>query len=160
MDSRLSEISQLAQPAKTPAYTQLLDTIFANPEGDPATIHAIGQLVGAVVHDAVGLLVTRTVLSDLIKRIKTNLTSTQLRKTAIETVLHQPEFVSRQGRFESHVTELRECLAGLLEDEEDWSAAARVLQAIPMNDGQRSGWVFHSYVVARLIDLVLINHDQ
>ncbi|KAG0149968.1 hypothetical protein CROQUDRAFT_668861 [Cronartium quercuum f. sp. fusiforme G11] len=137
MDSRLLEISQLGQTAKTPAYVQLLDSLFANPNSLD-TISSLSQFVGAVVQDAVGLLVTRTVLSELIERIKTNIPSTEIRRKAIETVLDQSEFRSRESRFEAHVAELREMLAGLLEDEEDWSSAARMLQGIPMNPGHRT----------------------
>lgn len=135
MESQLRSIAQQPQSSKTSAYIDLLNSKVFKPT---IKFEYLSQFVQAIVQDSVGLLLTNNLLSELIRQINSQLQITSdLKRQALETILSQPDFCSRQNRFEDHVSQLRQTLASLLEDEEDWSGAARVLQAIPLNQTHR-----------------------
>jgi len=54
---------------------------------------------------------------------------------------------SRISSIQIQVNTLRFQLADLLEEEEEWSAAARVLMGISMDSGQRSASAFNTMTV-------------
>lgn len=135
MEVRLSEISKLNQTSKSSAYIEVLQSILT--QKDSSTISSINQFIGSIVQDSVGLLVTKTVLTELIKHINQIEINLEFKRELIETILNQTDFCNRESRFEEQVTELRESLADLLEAEEDWTGAARVLQGIPLSGTNR-----------------------
>ena len=149
MESRLAQISSLAQKDKGPAYVAALNDVFASP--DPAIIAAdVRTIVDTVLQDNV--VVGRQVLLELARLLgeKSSLDS-EIRKQIVESTLSivQPrlvsyeEQVSRQPVYRSirltfpEVNALRFILADILESEEDWSGAARVLTGISLDAGQR-----------------------
>ncbi|EGG09234.1 uncharacterized protein MELLADRAFT_34524 [Melampsora larici-populina 98AG31] len=157
MEVRLSEISKLNQTSKSSAYIELLHTILT--KKDHQTIHSLNIFIGSIVQDAVGLLVTKTVLNELIKHIKEE-SDREFKRQLIETILNQTEFCNRESRFEEQVTDLREALADLLEEEEDWSGAAKVLQGIPLTGTNRT--VSDEYrlkIYIRILRLLLEDDD-
>ncbi|KAF8076435.1 hypothetical protein FPV67DRAFT_1407124 [Lyophyllum atratum] len=160
MDNRLAQISALTQKDKGPAFIALIPEIISRP--DPSTLVTdLHKLVDTVVNqDSVGLVVGRQVLSELVKVLgEGSIKDVELRKRVVENTLTtvQPRIVS----YEEQVNTLRFQLADLLEEEEEWSEAARVLMGISLDSGQRSvgdGDKLRVYV--RVVRLLLEDEDS
>jgi COP9 signalosome complex subunit 4 len=138
-NNHLSEINQLPQQAKAKAYSDLLRSLFAPPRTEES-VSSITQFVANIVQDAVGLLISKTVLSELVSLIETELKGNDqmdFKRTLLESVLEQPDLCGRTVRFEEQISSLRESLASLLEEQEEWSEAARALQGIPLDGTHR-----------------------
>ncbi|KAF8897566.1 hypothetical protein BD779DRAFT_1491531 [Infundibulicybe gibba] len=160
MEKRIAPISALSQKDKGPAFISLIPEILAN--SNPDTIFGdLHILVDTVVNqDSVGLVVGRQVLSELVKLLGEGvIKDVQLRKRVVEDTL-----ATVQGRivsYEEQVNTLRFQLADLLEDEEEWSEAARVLMGISLDSGQRTtgdGDKLRVYV--RIVRLLLEDEDS
>ncbi|KAF9534291.1 hypothetical protein CPB83DRAFT_844002 [Crepidotus variabilis] len=136
MEAKLAQFSSLSQKDKGPAYIALIPEILSQP-GD-ALAKDLHTLVDTVVNqDSGGLVVGRQFLSELVKALgEGGIKDIEVRKRVVEDTLNtvQPKIVS----YEEQVNTLRFQLADLLEEEEDWSSAARVLMGISLDSGQRS----------------------
>jgi COP9 signalosome complex subunit 4 len=127
MDSRLAQFAALNQKDKAPAYLSLVSEILAR-QDQSLIAPDLHTLVETVVQDA-GIVVGRQVLSELVRNLGTgSISDHNLRKRVVEETLStlQPRIVS----YEEQVNSLRFQLADLLETEEEWSEAARVLMGI------------------------------
>ncbi|PPQ98491.1 hypothetical protein CVT24_003982 [Panaeolus cyanescens] len=159
MEAKLSQISALSQKDKGPAFISLIPEIFSQPE---ATISQnLRLLVDTVVNqESVGLVVGRQVLSEVVKSLGEGTVSDHdLRKQLVEGTLTivQPRIVS----YEEQVNSLRFQLADLLEEEESWSEAARVLMGISLDSGQRSvGDTDKLKIYVRIVRLLLEDEDS
>ncbi|KAF8760147.1 PCI domain [Rhizoctonia solani] len=132
--SQLSSIS--AQKDKSTAYSELLQNILNLPQDQiPA---ALLTYVGLIVNrDQPGIVVARQVLSELAGALEKNkVEDRDARKKVIQDVLDtlQPRLVS----YEEQTAALRLQMASLLEEEEEWVEAARVLMGISLDSGHRS----------------------
>ncbi|OBZ70205.1 COP9 signalosome complex subunit 4 [Grifola frondosa] len=117
MEAKLTQLASLSQKDKASAYH----------------IHI---LIDNVVNQDVNIVVGRHVLSELVKALADGvIKDAELRKRIVEDTLAtvQPRIVS----YEEQVNSLRFQLADLLEAEEGWSEAARVLMGISLDSGQR-----------------------
>ncbi|KAJ6599033.1 hypothetical protein DFH09DRAFT_21761 [Mycena vulgaris] len=160
MDGKLSALAALSQKDKGPAFIALIHEILARP--DPAAVAPdLHVLVDTVVNqDSVGLVVGRQVLSELVKILGEGaVKSPELRKALVEDTLAtvQPRIVS----YEEQVNILRFQLADILEEEEEWSEAARVLMGTSLDSGQRAmaeGEKLRVYV--RIVRLLLEDEDS
>jgi len=136
MDAKLAQFASLSQKDKGPAYTSLVPEILAQPEATiPRSVHTLIDTV--VNQDSAGLVVARQVLSELVKLLGEGaVKNVEIRKELIEDTLAsvQPRIVS----YEEQANNLRFQLADILEEEEDWSGAARVLMGISLESGQRT----------------------
>ncbi|OJT03760.1 COP9 signalosome complex subunit 4 [Trametes pubescens] len=137
MESRLAQFAALNQKDKATAYQSLLAEVLA--QEDQSNLHAeIHTLVdNAVNQESVGLVISRGILSELVKALSEGkVRNTEQRKRIVEDTLSivQPRIVS----YEEQVNSLRFQLADILEEEEQWSDAARVLTGISLDSGQRS----------------------
>ncbi|RUS23372.1 PCI domain-containing protein [Endogone sp. FLAS-F59071] len=132
--ARLTEI-QLADQKNRPAeYRALLEAILAS-QDQPAIVKDLQTFLDAVIHEQVGLVVSRQVLSDfcsLVDGIRDIETRKEVLKYAIERI--QPRVVS----FEEQMSTIREKLAAVHEQEDDYAEAAKVLQGIPLDSGHRT----------------------
>ncbi|CUA69074.1 COP9 signalosome complex subunit 4 [Rhizoctonia solani] len=131
--SQLSSIS--AQKDKSSAYSELLQNILNLPQDQvPA---ALLVYVGLIVNrDQPGIVVARQVLSELAGALEKNkIEDREARKKVIQDVLDtlQPRLVS----YEEQTAALRLQMASLLEEEEEWVEAARVLMGISLDSGHR-----------------------
>ncbi|KZS97697.1 hypothetical protein SISNIDRAFT_436281, partial [Sistotremastrum niveocremeum HHB9708] len=159
MDRRLTQIAPLQQKDKGPAYLSLLSETLRTKS--PNLVNDVKLLVRVVVtEDHVGLVVARQVLTELSKSLDNNLVDiSEVKKAIINDTLEivQPQLVS----FEEQATSLRYQLADILEQEEEWSEAARVLMGISMESGNRA-WPeqdrFRVYV--RVVRLLLEDQDS
>jgi COP9 signalosome complex subunit 4 len=155
METKLSLISTLGQKDKGPAFIALIPEILSQPGISSAQdLHALVDTV--INQDSVGLVVGRQVLSELVKILGEGaIKDVELRKRVVEDTLAtvQPRIVSYEEQASPHVparrtlndiniqvNSLRFQLADLLEEEEEWSDAARVLMGISLDSGQR--WAF------------------
>lgn len=140
INHQFNEINQLPQPSKLKAYSDFLKHLFQQPK-TPGTIESINQFVSNIVQDAIGLLITKTILSELVELIKNQLSEIDqidFKRKLLESVLDQPDLCGRTVRFEEQISGLRESLAILLEEQEEWSEAARALQGIPLEGAHRN----------------------
>ncbi|KAF8974531.1 hypothetical protein BDZ97DRAFT_1647133 [Flammula alnicola] len=159
MEAKLTQISSLSQKDKGPAFISLIPEILS--QSGPNVAKDLHTLVDTVVNqDSVGLVVGRQVLSELVKILGEGaIKDVDLRKRVVEDTLAtvQPRIVS----YEEQVNSLRFQLADLLEDEEEWSDAARVLMGISLDSGQRSiGDSEKLRVYVRIVRLLLEDEDS
>ncbi|RDB22701.1 COP9 signalosome complex subunit 4 [Hypsizygus marmoreus] len=160
METQLAQFSALGQKDKGPAFISLIPEILARPT--PASVAAdLHTLVDTVVNqDSVGLVVGRQVLSELVKILGDGaIKDVELRKRVVEDTLNtvQPRIVS----YEEQVNTLRFQLADLLEEEEEWSDAARVLMGISLDSGQRATADADKLrVYVRIVRLLLEDEDS
>ncbi|KJA30241.1 hypothetical protein HYPSUDRAFT_50595 [Hypholoma sublateritium FD-334 SS-4] len=159
MEAKLIHISSLSQKDKGPTFISLIPDILSQP--GPSLAKDLHALVDTVVNqDSVGLVVGRQVLSELVKILGEGaIKDVDLRKRVVEDTLEtvQPRIVS----YEEQVNSLRFQLADLLEGEEDWSDAARVLMGISLDSGQRSiGDAEKLRVYVRIVRLLLEDEDS
>ncbi|THH28947.1 hypothetical protein EUX98_g5236 [Antrodiella citrinella] len=157
MEGRFAQIAALAQKDRAPAFITALSEILASPnQADIA--QDIHLLVDTVVQDSVGLVVGRQVLSELVKNIEEGaVKSVDVTKAIVEDTLQilQPKLVS----YEEQVNSLRFQLAQLLENEEEWSQAARVLMGISLDAGNRPN-EDKLRVYVRIVRLLLEDEDS
>lgn len=155
MESKLAQISGLAQKDKGPAYLSLVTEVLSRP--DHASIAPdVRSIVDTVLQDNV--VVGRQVLLELARVLgEKSALPPDLRKQIVEETLAivQPRLVSH----EEQVNALRFILADILESEEDWSGAARVLMGISLDAGQRTD-EDKLRVYVRIVRLLLEEEDS
>lgn len=159
MESKLAHFSTLNQKDKGPAFISLIPEILA--KENAAASADLHTLVNTVVNqESVGLVVGRQVLTELVKILGDGtVKDMELRKRLVEDTLAtiQPRIVS----YEEQVNSLRFQLADLLEAEEEWSDAARVLMGISFDSGQRAiGDADKLRVYVRIVRLLLEDEDS
>ncbi|KIJ70529.1 hypothetical protein HYDPIDRAFT_172329 [Hydnomerulius pinastri MD-312] len=160
MEAKLSQLATLSQKDKTPGYLALVSETLARPDqaSIPADLHVLVDTV--VNQESVGFVVGRQVLSELVASIGAGAISDHdLRKRIVEDTLAtlQPRIAS----YEVQVNSLRFQLADLLEAEEEWTEAARVLMGISLDSGSRSlpdEEKFRVYI--RIVRLLLEDEDS
>lgn len=112
MEKKLEEYATLGQKDKGPAFISLIPEILAKPPDSLVT--DLHTLVDTVVNlDAVGLVVGRQVLSELVKVLGEGvIKDLGLRKRVVENTLNtvQPRIVS----FEEQVWFLRVCFSSFV----------------------------------------------
>jgi COP9 signalosome complex subunit 4 len=148
----LQSLIALPQKEQAAAFVAFAQQIIAR--SDTSAVAAdVRNLVDTVVNqDAVGLVVGRQVLSDLVKILGDgSVKDAELRKTLVQETLAviQPRIVSYEEQVTRFVAScihtltcfqvniLRFQLADILEAEEEWSEAARVLMGTSLDSGQR-----------------------
>nr|GAT59451.1 constitutive photomorophogenic 8 [Mycena chlorophos] len=160
MSAKLTAVCALPQKEQAAAFVALAqDDIFS--KKPPSMASDLRALVDTVVNtDSVGLVVGRQVLSELVKILGDGVVKdVELRKTLVQETLAviQPKIVS----YEEQVNILRFQLADILEEEEEWSEAARVLMGTSLDSGQRAmadGDKLRVYV--RIVRLLLEDEDS
>jgi len=155
----LNQFSSLSQKDKGPAFISLISEVLS--QSDTDILKDLHTLVDTVVNqDNVGLVVGRQVLSELVRILGEGaIKDLELRKCVVVDTLAtvQPRIVS----YEEQVNTLRFQLADLLEEEEEWSEAAKVLMGISLDSGQRSvGDAEKLRVYVRIVRLLLEDEDS
>ncbi|KAI0771632.1 hypothetical protein BD413DRAFT_58918 [Trametes elegans] len=137
MESRLAQFAALNQKDKATAYQSLLSEILSRSDQSNLTAEIHTLIDNVVNQESVGLVISRGVLSELVKALSEGkVKDPEQRKQIVEDTLRivQPRIVS----YEEQVNSLRFQLADIFEEEESWSEAARVLMGISLDSGQRS----------------------
>ncbi|KAH8830517.1 hypothetical protein DL96DRAFT_1813555 [Flagelloscypha sp. PMI_526] len=135
LQKQLQDAISLGQKDKAPAFVALIPQILSSGTAVAPGLHSLVDTV--VNQDSVGLVVGRQVLSEITKVLSEKaIADDELRKEVIQDIINvvQPRIVS----YEEQVNALRLHLADILEAEEDWSEAAKVLMSISMDSSQRS----------------------
>ncbi|KAF8592384.1 hypothetical protein K439DRAFT_1378468 [Ramaria rubella] len=136
MEAKLSQLTTLPSKDQANGYLSLLSDILTQLNQSKVSTE-IHLLVDFVTQEHVNIVVGRPVLAELVKTLdEKRVKDREIRKAIVEDCLRiiQP----RLTRFEDQATSLRYQLADLLEEEEDFSEAARVLMAIPLDAGHRN----------------------
>ncbi|KAF9326145.1 COP9 signalosome complex subunit 4 [Podila minutissima] len=136
-NSRLASIGQATnQKDKIKGYQDLLGAILEHQDDHATATAQLEQFVTAATEESVGLVVSRQALSDLTAAVEG---AAQLPAENKKRV-YKHALDKVQGRvvsFEEQVSSIRNNLASIYEDEEDWAEAAQVLQGIPLDSGHR-----------------------
>ena len=94
----------------------------------------MGIFTTSIISDNVGPVVSQSALNELVKRLEV-IKDADLKRNSIQSIL--AALSSRSVSYEEQISHLREELANLLEAEEEWTEAAKALQGIPLDSGQR-----------------------
>ncbi|CAL5223938.1 g6541 [Coccomyxa viridis] len=126
----LDSVAQLTdQKQKIEQYRLLLNDILAS-----GSRQKCQSFVDHMLSDAVPLVISRQLLQAFTNEIKEKLSRDVHKDVATFTLDKlQPRVVS----YEEQVTAIREQLADLLIDEEDWNQAAKTLAGIDLDSGMR-----------------------
>ncbi|KAG0068428.1 hypothetical protein BGZ93_005721 [Podila epicladia] len=136
-NSRLASIGQATnQKDKIKGYQDLLAVILEHQDDHATATAQLEQFVTAATEESVGLVVSRQALTDLTAAVEG---AAQL-PAENKKCVYKHALDKVQGRvvsFEEQVSSIRNNLASIYEDEEDWAEAAQVLQGIPLDSGHR-----------------------
>jgi len=122
-----------SQSTRLSAYTSLLDQIYS-PSTPSLLTQNLTAFIDAILAESVSLVITRPVLVDFVSRLD-SIQDIEARKQVLTFALEKvhPRAVS----FEEQAASIREKLADIYEEEGDHKAAARALQGITLESGQR-----------------------
>lgn len=157
MDQKLAQLSTLNQKDKGTAYLSLLSGIFTS-QGSNNIAHDLHVLVDHLINQDAGIIAGRQVLTELVKSLTSaTIPDKELRKAIVEDILSIIQL--RATSYEEQVNLLKFELADILEHEEDWSGAARVLRGINLEASQRSDEE-KLRVYIRIVRLLLEDEDS
>lgn len=132
LQSKLQSIAGIAnQKDKVTEYKSLLESLYASNVGIVPKLQAF---VDAIVQENVGLVVSRQALTDYVSAL--NALDSEQKKEVIQYAL--PRVQARVVSFEEQISAMREMLAEVYEQDEEWTEAAKILQGIPMDSGHRT----------------------
>ncbi|BGP18230.1 hypothetical protein JCM10213_007859 [Rhodosporidiobolus nylandii] len=158
MDAELSRISSLPQKDKSSAYLQLLASTLSAPF-DPSFIPSLRSWLSTVSASDFPQIVARQVLDGFAAALDKAMEGedAERRKETLRmcTEVLQP----RANSFEELVCTLRERYADLLEADEEFPEAAKVLIGIPLESGSRPD-VYKLHVYIRIVRLFLEEEDS
>jgi len=131
LHAAISSIQSQAQ--KLSAFQSILEQIYTS---SPAAQLAdnLTAFIDAILSEAVSLVITRPALVDFVARLD-SIQEIETKKQVLTCSLDKlhPRMVS----FEEQAAAIREKLADVYEQEGDHKAAARALQGITLDSGQR-----------------------
>ncbi|KAI9281982.1 hypothetical protein BY458DRAFT_429177 [Sporodiniella umbellata] len=132
IEERLKEcVSISQQKEKVEAFSSVLGDVMASNETEQLKLY-----VDAVLNEQVSLVISRQLLSDCISLLDTRINNNVQKKELILYTISrtQPRAVS----FEEPLSQLREMLADVYENEDNNLEAAKTLQGIPLDSGHRA----------------------
>ncbi|GAA6061869.1 hypothetical protein JCM10212_001302 [Sporobolomyces blumeae] len=153
MEAELSRISSLAQKDKSQAYSSLLTQTL---ESSSSLASDLDQFLSTVVAADFPQIVARQVLQEYVAQVS-RVSDRDQKKEVMKASLNklQPRVTS----FEAEVCTLREQYADLLEQDEEFPEAAKVLIGIPLESGSRSD-AYKLGVYIRIVRLFLEEEDS
>ncbi|KAJ3342943.1 COP9 signalosome complex subunit 4 [Gonapodya sp. JEL0774] len=141
----LSQIaSNSSQRDKLPLYRQLLQSIVEAGKSlpTPAAVSHFREFLDHIVQESVALVVSRQLLQDFVQQVaewsKTRTTESDEDELKGLWGFALEKTQGRLVAFEEQVSIIRENLATILEEQEDWTEAAKTLQGIPLESGHRT----------------------
>ncbi|KAJ8456724.1 hypothetical protein ONZ45_g18604 [Pleurotus djamor] len=157
MESKLAQCASLAQKDKAPSYLSILSDALSGQR----IVQDIHTIVDHIVNqDSTTLVAGRQVLAELAKQLGDNgaIKDAEIRKVIAQDTL---ELVKSKISYEEQANLLRFQLADILESEEEWSEAARVLMAISTDSSQRSTSDEEKLrIYVRIVRLLLEDEDS
>ncbi|BGP41896.1 hypothetical protein JCM10449v2_005890 [Rhodotorula kratochvilovae] len=156
MDAELARIATLPQKDKSQAYLSLLSSTLSSPSSPSALEAALAQWLGTVTASDFPQIVARQVLEGFVAQLG-KVEDRETRKGVLRGALEmlQPRVTS----FEDQICTLREQYADLLEQDEEFPEAARVLIGIPLESGSRPD-EYKLKVYIRIVRLFLEEEDS
>ncbi|GAA5825410.1 hypothetical protein JCM11251_006971 [Rhodosporidiobolus azoricus] len=156
MDAELPRIASLPQKDKPAAYLSLLSQTLSNPAA-PSLVPSLRSWLSTVADSDFPQIVARQVLEGFAETLAQGLQDRETKKDVLKmcTEMLQPRATS----FEDLVCTLREEYANLLEEDEEYPEAAKVLIGIPLESGTRSdAYKFNTYI--HIVRLFLEEEDS
>ncbi|KAJ3277180.1 COP9 signalosome complex subunit 4 [Terramyces sp. JEL0728] len=145
----LEQLTQVPAKDKPAAYKHYIQTILANQPLDQ-----IKSFLHHSIQDSLGLVLSRQIFNDFIA------TFDSTRDKSI-WVYALEQLSSRQVPFEEQISVIREKLADIYQEDENWQEAANVLQGIPMESSSRT--ISEDYkikIYLRIVQLLLEVEDN
>ncbi|KAI8337271.1 hypothetical protein BC941DRAFT_353208 [Chlamydoabsidia padenii] len=129
-------ISLSQQKEKVDLFRSILEDILSSSSSPTDLVAHLEGYVNAVLDEQVGLVNARQLLTEFMELFDTRLQDPDVQKQLLSFAIEraQPRVVS----FEELLSQLREKLATLYEQEEDFLGAAKILQGIALDSGHRS----------------------
>lgn len=145
----LEQLTQVPPKDKPAAYKQYIQTILVN-----QPIDQIKSFIHHSVQDSLGLVLSRQIFNEFITAFEST-TDKNVWIYALE------QLSARQVPFEEQISLIREKLADIYQEEENWQEAANVLQGIPMESTSRT--ISEDYkikIYLRIVQLLLEIEDN
>ncbi|KAI8899739.1 PCI domain-containing protein [Globomyces pollinis-pini] len=138
IQSQLQQINSNASADRVPQYRQLLKEILSNSSSTSQLLESCKLFLNHAIQESLGLVLSRTIFQDFIQLFKDPSLdiSVDIRKQIWSLSLEK--LSTRIVAFETEISEIRETLAEIFEDEENWNDAANVLKGIPLESGTRT----------------------
>ncbi|ORZ14770.1 hypothetical protein BCR42DRAFT_417643 [Absidia repens] len=137
-------LSLSQQKEKIDSFRSILETILSSTSSSSQSgnvnntdlVAHLKEYVNTVLDEQVGLVNARQLLKEFIDLFSTRLVDHEVQKQLLSFAIEraQPRVVS----FEEQLSQLREKLASIYEQEEDFLGAAKILQGIALDSGHRS----------------------
>ncbi|GAA5934286.1 uncharacterized protein JCM15063_004528 [Sporobolomyces koalae] len=153
MEGELGRISGLPQKDKSQAYSALLSQTLSS---STALTRDLDQFLSTVVAADFPQIVARQVLQEYVHQI-VEISDRDVKKQVMKQSLH--ELQPRVTSFEPEVCVVREKYANLLEEDEEFPEAAKVLIGIPLESGSRPD-DYKLRVYIRIVRLFLEEEDS
>ncbi|KAI8978599.1 PCI domain-containing protein [Pilobolus umbonatus] len=124
------------QKEKIDSFRSILSDIIDDVKIPSEQLQLLQDYIEAVLDEQVGLVIARQLLSEFISLFNTKITDQNIQKQLLKYAIEraQPRAVS----FEESLSQLREKLADVYENEGDGLEAAKILQGIPLDSGHRT----------------------
>ncbi|KAI8816352.1 uncharacterized protein EV422DRAFT_501466 [Fimicolochytrium jonesii] len=147
--AQLAAIAAADQKQRPALYRSFLESVLDAEPSSPAhaqprqqlspeaVVPVLHEILSHAVEDSIGLVISRQILQDFVRLFEG---WSQNRDPDLVTDLWKYALDRMQGRavaFEEQISTVREKLAKLYEDQEEWEQAARMLQGIPLDSGHR-----------------------
>ncbi|GAA5874544.1 hypothetical protein JCM8547_002188 [Rhodosporidiobolus lusitaniae] len=156
VDAELSRISGLPQNQKTSAYLSLLSSTLSAPTS-PSLIPSLRSWLSTVSASDFPQIVARQVLEGFAETVNGKVEDRETRKEVLRVCTEVLQ--GRATSFEDLVCTLREQYADLLEEDEEFPEAAKVLIGIPLESGTRSA-EYKLKIYIRIVRLFLEEEDS
>ncbi|KAM0790127.1 hypothetical protein ACM66B_005451 [Microbotryomycetes sp. NB124-2] len=132
MDAQLQKLAALPQKDRTQACLAIIDDTFKNSN---ELVRDVSTLLEHVLQPEFAQIVAHQALGELVTQIK-HVNSHDTKKQLLAQALYKTQ--NRTTQYEEQISALREQYADILEQDEEYTEAARVLIGIPLESGSRS----------------------
>ncbi|KAL2913639.1 hypothetical protein HK105_206799 [Polyrhizophydium stewartii] len=150
MQAALQQLATSTAKDRAPQYRQALEAALQASAALAAVVEDVKHFVSHAVLESLGIVLSRQLLLDFAAlfaewaRDKTDAdvvgAAADGNREAIKGVWQfaLDKMSARAVAFEEQISQVREHLAAVLEEEEEWTLAAKVLQDIPLDSGHRA----------------------
>ncbi|GAA5990020.1 hypothetical protein JCM11641_000587 [Rhodosporidiobolus odoratus] len=157
MEAELNRIVSLPQKDKSSAYLTLLSTALETSSSTSERLVALRSWLSTVSASDFPQIVARQVLDGFADKVQQAVSDREERKEVLKMCTEVLQ--SRAGSFEELVCALREQYANLLEEDEEFPEAAKVLIGIPLESGSCID-TYKLRVYIRIVRLFLEEEDS
>ncbi|KAI8393420.1 uncharacterized protein BYT42DRAFT_601090 [Radiomyces spectabilis] len=135
--SRIQACINIAQQKeKLDAFRSVLNDVLTGLPAGMQQMQHLQEYIDTILDEQVGLVVARQLLAEFITLFDTRITDRSMQKQILSFAIDRAQ--TRAVSFEEPLSQLREKLATIYEEEEEFLEAARILQGIPLDSGHRA----------------------